>query len=87
MSRLSFIEVHKLSAIGLTIESTPTVLNTSSIQSIAKYDDHCVIQLVGRDQSSFSVAENYDAVLIQINRATGNKLPGRVQDAKEVARG
>jgi len=54
MSRLGFIEVPKLP------NSKPAVLSITVIRAVAKYDDNAVIDLVGRDQSAFSVAESYE---------------------------
>lgn len=88
MSRLTFIEVHKriLNSTGKYVCSTnPTILNVTSIQSVAKYDDHTVIELLGRDRGTFSVAESYDDVVGMISRAGGGKV--NRADSQEVARG
>lgn len=57
MSCLTFIEVHKqiIDSAGKRVpDANPTILNVTSLASVAKDDDHAVIELVRRDKRTFS---------------------------------
>ena len=85
MSRLTFIEVHKqsLESGKYVSDANRTILNVTAIHSVAKYDDHAVIELIGRDRGTFSVTESYEEVVGMISQAGG----GKVNRINEVARG
>lgn len=88
MARLGFIEIHKriLDRTGKPVEgANPTIINVTSIQSVVKYDDHTIIELVGRDCKMFAVAEPYEQVVQMLSNA-GGKV-NRIADSQEVARG
>jgi hypothetical protein len=88
MLPLTFIEIHKrsLNLTGKHVSATnPTILIATSIQSVATYNEQAVIELIGQDRGTFSVAESYDEVVGRISQAGDGKV--NRADSQEVARG
>jgi hypothetical protein len=85
--RLTLIEIHKrsLNSTGNVCSTNPRILKVTSIQSIAKYDDHAAIELACRDRGTLAVAENYDEVVGMISQPGGGKV--NRADSQEVAHG
>jgi hypothetical protein len=86
MSRIGFIEIHKLLGFGTCIKPTvsdPSPINVTAIASISKINStHAWIKLADRNSAGFAVAETYEQVLELLGNAGG-----KINRQMEVARG
>jgi hypothetical protein len=85
MSRIGFIEIHKLLGFGTCIKPTadePALINVTAIASISKAGSNTWIKLADRNSAGFAVAESYEQVLELLGNAGG-----KINRQMEVARG